>query len=152
MTRRAGPRRWSRWAGLGLVAACLPLAACSGEEGEEAAEPYEPAQVEEDEAGGPSLIRFTEIGAAAVELETAVARQTGDLTVVDYAALIYDGTGQPWVYTVLSDLVFQRVEVVVDRIEDGKVLISSGLEPGTEVVTTGVTEVYGTELNIGGSS
>lgn len=132
-----------------LASACLTLAGCS--EGAEEYEPYEPSEVE-GEAGSPgTTVTFTEIGAAAVGLETETARQEGDHTVVDYAALIYDGMGQPWVYTVPSERVFERVEVVVDRITDGQVLISSGLDPGTEVVTTGVAEVYGTELDMGGS-
>ena len=40
-------------------------------------------------------------------------------------------------------LTYQRAAVVVDRIEDGKVLITSGSPSGTEVVTTGAAEVYG---------
>ena len=143
-----GPlRRLPAVAALALAGSCL--VACSGEEGE--VEVYEPSEVHEVEGSDVSIVTFTDIGAAAVGLETEIAQQVGDHTVVDYAALIYDGQGASWVYTVTSELSYQRAAVVVDRIEAGKVLISSGLDPGTEVVTTGVAEVYGTELHIGGS-
>ena len=77
--------------------------------------------------------------------------QSGQFTVVDYESLIYDGQGVPWVYTVPEELTFLRAQVVVDRVEDDRVLLSDGLTAGTRVVTTGATEVYGTELDIAGS-
>jgi hypothetical protein len=44
-----------------------------------------------------------------------------------------------------------REPVVVNRVEDDEVWISEGPLPGTEVVTTGSTEVYGAELDIAGA-
>jgi multidrug efflux pump subunit AcrA (membrane-fusion protein) len=85
-----------------------------------------------------------------VDLQTTTATRAGGHTVVDYEALIYDGEGVPWVYTVPEPLTFVRAKVTVDRIEGNRVLLSKGLAPGTEVVTVGATEVYGAELEIAG--
>ena len=111
--------------GLPVVALALAgtfLVGCSGGEGE--VEVYEPSEVQEVEGSDIGIVTFTDIGAAAVGLETEIAQQVGSHTVVDYAALIYDGQGESWVYTVTSELTYQRAAIVVDRIEAGKVLIS----------------------------
>ncbi len=48
-------------------------------------------------------------------------------------------------------LTFVRARVEVVRVDGDRVLLSGGLQPGTEVVTVGATEVYGAELDIAGS-
>ena len=68
-----------------------------------------------------------------------------------HTALIYDGQGVPWVYTVTAPLTFLRAKVAVDRVVGERALLSSGLSAGTEVVTVGATQVYGAELGIGES-
>ncbi len=137
---------------LGVVAIALVVtsAGCTdGAAGE--LEHYEPSDTEEVEGSELKRVTFTSVGAEAVGLRTAVASQSGQFTVVDYESLIYDGQGVPWVYTVPEELTFLRAQVVVDRVEDDRVLLSDGLTAGTRVVTTGATEVYGTELDIAGS-
>ena len=64
---------------------------------------------------------------------------------------IYDAEGKTWVYTVAGPLTFQRAEVVVDRIAGGRVVLTAGPPAGSDVVTVGAMEVYGAELEIGGS-
>jgi multidrug efflux pump subunit AcrA (membrane-fusion protein) len=68
--------------------------------------------------------------------------------VVPYAALIYDPEGKTYVYTSPKPLEYLREEVKVDRIEGDRVLVSRGPPAGTEVVTVGAAEVYGTELEV----
>ena len=134
--------------GVAGLALALSLSGCAELE-EEKPETYQPAQLK---AVGPKLkqVTFTSLAAEQVDLTTKKASREGRYTVVDYAALIYDGQGVPWVYTVREPLTFLRSQVSVDRIEGQRVLISRGLTPGTEVVTTGAAEVYGAELNIAG--
>jgi hypothetical protein len=143
-------RRRASTVRIGLVALALCLAGCSESGGDEV-ERYEPSDVEEIEGSDLKRVVFTQIGADALGLRTTTATQSGPHTAVDYEALIYDGQGLPWVYTVPEELTFVRAQVVVDRVEGDQVLLSGGLSPGTRVVTTGASEVYGSELNIEGS-
>lgn len=134
-----------------VVAALLLLvSACAGGGDESTSESYHPSEIHEVDGLGSKQVTFTEDAAARVDLATATALEMDGRTVVPYAALIYDGQGVPWVYTSSAPLTFVRTEVAVDRIEDGQVVLASGLRPGAEVVTVGATEVYGAELDIAG--
>jgi hypothetical protein len=135
-------------AGLVLAVAALPVAGCTEVE-TETATGYEPSTLEpvkgEDDL---QRVTFTEEGAERVGLRTASVGRSGKRAVVPYAALIYDPEGKTYVYTSPRPLEYLREEVVVDRIEGDRVLASRGPRPGTEVVTVGAAEVYGTELEV----
>jgi hypothetical protein len=136
---------------MGLVAlAVLALPGCKEATEVAVSSGYEPAHIEPVGNSDVQKVTFTDVGAEQVGLETATAQQQGAGTVVPYAALIYDGQGVTWVYTVTDDLTFMRSQVVVDHIEGDQVLLSDGLGRGAEVVTVGAAEVYGTELGISG--
>ena len=93
---------------------------------------YQPSVVEEVADSDVQRVTFTKIGAERVgPRDVAAAQPGGDHTVVPYAALIYDGQGDSWVYTAPSELTFLRAEVVVDRIEGDTVLLSDGLSRRT---------------------
>ena len=131
-----------------LATAALPIAGCTEVE-TETATGYEPSTLEPVK-GNDDLQRvtFTEEGARRVDLQTAAVRRSGKHKVVPYAALIYDPEGKTYVYTSPKPLEYLRDEVKVDRIEDDRVLLSRGPPAGTEVVTVGAAEVYGTELEV----
>jgi hypothetical protein len=69
---------------------------------------------------------------------------------VPYASLLYGPTGETFVYTQTEPLSYVREDVKVDRIDGDRVVLSVGPARGTEVVTIGVAEVYGAELEIAG--
>ena len=127
-----------------LATAALPIAGCTEVE-TETATGYEPSTLEPVK-GNDDLQRvtFTAEGARRVDLQTAPVRRN----VVPYAALIYDPEGKTYVYTSPKPLEYLREEVKVDRIEGDRVLVSRGPPAGTEVVTVGAAEVYGTELEV----
>ena len=137
------PRRLAL-AGLVLAAAALPIAGCTEVE-TETATGYEPSTLEPVK-GNDDLqrVKFTAEGARRVDLQTASVRRN----VVPYAALIYDPEGKTFVYTSPKPLEYLREEVKVDRIDGDRVLVSRGPPAGTEVVTVGAAEVYGTELEV----
>jgi hypothetical protein len=147
-SRRSSPRTHFVCAGLVLAIAALPVAGCTEVE-TETATGYEPSTLtpvkgEED----LHRVTFTEEGARRVDLQTGAVRRIGKDTVVPYAALIYSPEGETYVYTSPKHLEYLREEVEVDRIEGNRVLLSGGPSPGTEVVTIGAAEVYGTELEV----
>jgi ABC-type oligopeptide transport system substrate-binding subunit len=137
------PRRLAL-AGLVVATAALPVAGCTEVE-TETATGYEPSTLEPVKGNKDvQRVTFTAEGARRVDLQTASVRRN----VVPYAALIYDPEGKTYVYTSPKPLEYLREEVKVDRIEGDRVLVSRGPPAGTEVVTVGAAEVYGTELEV----
>jgi multidrug efflux pump subunit AcrA (membrane-fusion protein) len=131
-----------------LATAALPIAGCTEVE-TETATGYEPSTLEPVKGNDDiQRVTFTEEGAKRVDLQTAAVRRSGKQKVVPYAALLYDPEGKTYVYTSPKPLEYLREEVKVDRIEGDRVLVSRGPPPGTEVVTVGAAEVYGTELEV----
>jgi hypothetical protein len=75
---------------------------------------------------------------------------TGELhKVVPHSSLIYGAHGETWVYTSPEPLTYVRHPVVVDYVEDDTAVLSDGPPAGTEVVSVGAAEVYGTEFEVG---
>jgi hypothetical protein len=148
MSRDGRGRAWIRWS-LATVLALL-VTACT-EPSDEIGPSYAPATHGPADAAGVKPVTFTEDAARRVRLQTSPVVASGRGVAVDYAALIYDKKGQSWVYAVRQPLTFIRVKVAVDRIEGHRVTLSEGPPPGTQVVTTGAAEVYGSELDIAGN-
>ena len=72
---------------------------------------------------------------------------------MDHAALVYDKKGKPWVFTVIGPLTYVRAAVGIKEVnENNVVILSSGPPAGTEVVTVGAIELWGTELGIAGQA
>lgn len=70
----------------------------------------------------------------------------GRREVLPYSAVLYGGHGETWVFVNPEPLVFVRQPIVIDYISDGMAVISEGPEVGTEVVTDGSEELYGSEI------
>jgi hypothetical protein len=70
--------------------------------------------------------------------------------VIPNAAVLYDASGATWTYTNPEPLVFMRVRITVDSIQGDRAVLSSGPAAGTQVVTVGVFELYGTEYGVSG--
>ena len=134
--------------GVALIAG-LSVSACKEVE-TETATGYEPAHLEEV-SEDLKKVTLTQEGADRTGLKTEKVRESGGDKVVPYAALIYDTEGKTYVYTAPKPLTYLREEVKVDRIDGKRVLVSKGPSAGTEVVTVGAAEVYGTELEIAAS-
>jgi hypothetical protein len=68
---------------------------------------------------------------------------------VPYGAVLYDESGRTWAYVTTDHLNFVRKDITVESIAAQTVILSAGPPAGTEVVTVGATELYGTETEIG---
>jgi hypothetical protein len=84
-----------------------------------------------------------------VRVETPLAGSRGLRKVVPHSSLIYGAHGETWVYTSPERLTYVRHPVVVDYVEDDLAVLSDGPPAGTEVVSVGAAEVYGTEFEVG---
>jgi hypothetical protein len=143
------PRTGRPLMGAGIAVLAMALTACSEVESKKSEE-YQPATVSTADPSGGPRVKFTREAARRIALTTSTVSGTDRALGVEYAALIYDKQGMTWLYTVQEALTFQRVKVVVARIEGNRVILSDGPPPGTRVVTQGVTQVYGAELGMAG--
>jgi hypothetical protein len=125
----------------------LALGGCTEVE-TETATGYEPSTLEPVKGRDVQRVTFTAEGARRVGLRTGTVTRRGRQKVVPYAALLYSPDGKTYVYTSPKRLQYLREQVKVDRIRGDRVFLSAGPPAGTEVVTVGATEVYGTELEV----
>jgi len=82
-----------------------------------------------------------------VTIPVAGPRQRG--LVVPLTAVLYDVSGDSWVYVRTDSLVFTRRRVEIAIVVGDRVLISRGLARGARVVTAGAVELFGTEFGPG---
>ena len=80
-----------------------------------------------------------------VAVNLPVGGQTTGLAVPS-AAILRDIYGGEWVYVRTSPTTFLRHRVAVSAEQDGQAILSRGLAAGTQVVTAGSAELFGTEF------
>ncbi|MEJ7814373.1 MAG: hypothetical protein WKF53_04255 [Rubrobacter sp.] len=139
-------------AGLVLIAAgVVSLSACgeasSGYDYETASH-HEPAKLEPIKGTDVQRVIFDAEGADRVGLQTAPIRQNGQETIIPYGAVIYGVDGNTYTYTAPEPLTFVRQEINIDHVAGESAMLSDGPPVGTEVVTVGAAEVYGTEFEV----
>src|SRR5215213_1080198 len=138
-------------AGLVLIASVVLLSACgeasSGYDYETASH-HVPAKLEPIKGTDVQRVIFDAEAAERVGLRTAPIRQDGQETVIPYDAVIYGADGNTYAYTSPKPLTFVRWEIDVDRVVGNSAMLSDGPPVGTEVVTVGAAEVYGTEFEV----
>lgn len=81
-----------------------------------------------------------------VRITTTDATET--LT-VPWSAIVHDVHGSPWVYARTAPQTYRRQRVEVLEVSGGVASLRRGPTPGTEVVTEGVAELFGTEFGAG---
>lgn len=110
-------------------------------------QPYslEPVEGEED------ALRVILIASAAERLgiETSPVEGSGSKLVVPYDAVFLDAHGDFWVYTNPEPLEFVRAPIEIARETSSAAVLTEGPPAGTEVVTVGVPELYGSETEFG---
>lgn len=97
------------------------------------------------------VVRGAKHGLAAgqrVLIELALSGSGTPRKVVPYSAVLYDVSGNTWVYTNPEPLVFVREPIVVDYIEGDLVVLLEGPSLGTPVVTVGAAELFGAETGV----
>ena len=62
--------------------------------------------------------------------------------------MIYLTDGKTYTYTAPEPLTFVRQEIDIDHVVGDSAMLSDGPPAGTEVVTVGAAEVYGTEFEV----
>jgi hypothetical protein len=138
-------------AGLVLILGVIALSACgeasSGYDYETASH-HVPAELEPIKGTDVQRVIFDAEAAKAVGLQTAPIRQDGQETVIPYDAVIYGADGNTYAYTAPEPRTFVRQEINIDHVAGDNAMLSDGPPAGTEVVTVGAAEVYGTEFEV----
>jgi len=100
---------------------------------------------------GMSQIILLSHAAHRLDVRTAAIREDpSGKQVIPYASIIYDCDGHAWVYMLSAPLTFVRAKVVVELIKGSDAYLKEGPPAGTEVVTVGADELYGTEIGVNG--
>jgi hypothetical protein len=113
--------------------------------------PARPAEVASDR-GGLYYAVDNPAGLSAgqrVRVEVPLVGGGAQRKVVPYSSVIYDLKGDAWAYTSPAPLTFVRDRIGIDFIEGDKAVLSLGPGSGTEVVTVGAAELFGTEFGVG---
>ena len=140
-------RHTNRWVATILVVSGLLGSACAAapeeEESTNTAATIEPIE-------GTDLVRVILEAEAAERLgmETAPVQSTDGTRTIPYAAVFYGPDGETWTYTSPEELTFERAPITVDHFEGDVAFLSDGPPPGTEVVTQGSAELFGTETGV----
>ncbi len=136
-----------------IVAAALFLAACGGTSAAVPPTGEPPAVVSAIEGSDLKQVVLSEQAATRLDVQTTPVTNESingeQRLVVPYGALIYDLTGNTWVYVSSEPRTFVREAVTVELIEGNKVFLTKGPAVGTEVATVAVAELYGAETGVG---
>lgn len=156
LSRYYESRRNRRWLTMiaamvvaGLTAFAVYEGVASSPKAEAVAEASGSATVEP--IGKTDLKRVVLMPSAAKRLDIKTARASDVLvngerqTVIPYAAVLYDSTGETWAYTSPKPLVFVRRDIRIDSINGNLAVLSDGPRGGTAVVTVGAAELWGIE-------
>ena len=134
-----------------LVFAVLLLTACGPNTVSVMGEKVAPSVVEPIEGSEFSRVTLTEKAVERLDIQTApveIREMNSEHLAVPYAALLYGLQGETWVYTNPEPLVYIRQPIVVDFIEGDWVAFVEGPEVDTQVVTVGVSLLYGAEVGV----
>ena len=153
-------RHGKRWMVAILLAAGLGVTACTTASLETAGGGQsEDAKVDSVDGTGLKRVTLTSRAAERLAIRTVPVRQSPvtppdggkavPRKVLPYAAVLYDVHGVTWVFAMLQPLSYERQRVTVDYVEGDLAVLAHGPPPGTQVVTEGATELYGTELGVG---
>ncbi len=135
--------------GIAVTVATLMLAACGGSVSDEYVIETQPYTLEPVEGQEVLRVILTESAAQHLGIETVAVRKVGSELVVPYDAVYIDAHGGFWVYTNPEPLEFVRAPIDIVRESSTEAFLADGPPEGTQVVTVGVPELYGSETEFG---
>jgi hypothetical protein len=126
----------------------LLLSGCAGAVADKYTIEHEPASVASIAGTNQVQVRLDERAAQRLGIQTMPVRKDANRLVVPSSAVFVDPQGAWWVYINPKPLVFVRHKIALAREEGDLAYLSSGPPPGTKVVTRGVQEVHGVEVEV----
>lgn len=132
-----------------IPAAAFMLTACGGTVTDEYVIEEQPYTLEPVEGEDVLRVVLTESAVEHIGVETVPVRQRGSRLVVPYDAVYIDSHGGFWVYTNPEPLVYVRAPIEIARETSTQAFLADGPPAGTQVVTVGAPELYGSETEFG---
>jgi hypothetical protein len=123
----------------------LLLTACGGAVDDEYVIEEQPYTLEPIEGEEVLRVILTASAAEHIGIETVRVEKRGSRLVVPYGAVYIDAHGGFWVYTNPEPLVFVRAPIDIVHETSSQAFLADGPPAGTQVVTVGVPELYGSE-------
>jgi hypothetical protein len=131
-----------------IVLAAVP-AACKQAEAVEV-EHYQASKITPGQDGEHPTVTITKLAAEQIGLQTAAVEKTKNGTTIPYESVLYDAAGgQAYVFSNPEGLTFHREDVNVEKVDGDTVHLSKGPAVGTRVVTVGLPQIHGAELEFG---
>jgi hypothetical protein len=137
-----------------ILFAAVPLSGCAETAADTAKRP-EPFTLEKLEGTALTRLRLDQSAYDRIGIQTSTVREApgaagdGARMVVDYAAVVYEPSGDTALYTSPSPLAFVRQPVTVESIEGDVAVLAAGPPAGTAVVTVGTALLLGMEFGVG---
>lgn len=118
---------------------------CACEQNKSNSSDVEPVKLEDIPGTNLHRVILTGLAAKRIDLQTVKVVSDAAGSVIPYSSMIYDAKGQAWVYSVIGKLTYVRAPIHVQSIISDKVILKDGPPVGTEIVSIGVSELYGSE-------
>jgi len=133
-------------AGVALASATvLIMTACGGSVSDEYVIEDKPYTLESVEGQDVLRVILEQSAVERLGIETVPVEQRGSRLVVPYDSVYLDAHGDFWVYTNPEPFEFVRAPIDIVRESSTEAFLSEGPPAGTQVVTVGVPELYGSE-------
>jgi hypothetical protein len=158
MIDRSVPKQTKLWRAEVLTAAMLLLLSHSEALAKEMKN--SPAKVGPIAGSDVSLVTLIETASRRLGIETAAVREmqlaprgtagaSPELRkVIPYSAVLYDTTGNAWVYMASGPFTYVRQPIGIDYSEGDMTVLLEGPPAGTQVVVVGAAELYGAETGV----
>lgn len=139
--------------GLSLVAVATALvpAACTGAGAGEEEEEVALVQTKLKELKGypgHHIVTFTKTGVERADVSTTPVSQGKGQSELPYAALLYNADGSTFVYTATGPRTYRYTPIDLKKIVGETIYFTGGPKPGTPVVTSGVPQVHGADIEL----
>lgn len=130
-----------------VAVATLPLSNAAWGAGPSPHQP--PSKMEAIPGTSVKRITLTEKAAGRLDIQTSkITKDQAGNKVAPYLAVVYDVSGQPWVYLNPGPLTYVRTKVSVDKFAGDYAYLTDGPDDGIAVVTIGVAELFGLERGL----
>jgi hypothetical protein len=94
-------------------------------------------------------VTFSKIGAQRADVGTTPVTGSDENRELPYAALLYNADGSTFVYTATGPLTYRYTPIHLEKVvADGTISFTGGPKPGTKVVTSGVPQVHGADIQL----
>ncbi len=129
----------------------LIMTACGGSVSDEYVIEEKPYTLEPVEGEDVLRVIMEESAVERLGIETVAVEKSGSRLVVPYDAVYIDAHGDFWVYTNPEPFEYVRAPIDIVRESSTEAFLSEGPPQGMQVVTVGVPELYGSEIEFDAS-